>query len=272
MTLFRATEVSVSAGGQRILDRANIEIAGGELVGLIGPNGAGKTTLMRAMAGLQPIEHGAVVLDGQPIRLIERRALARRLAYVAQGSEIHWPLTVERLVALGRLPHLGAWQRPAEADRRAIAQAMEDADVDYLAERRVTTLSGGERMRALLARALAVEPEVLLADEPVAALDPLHQLELMDLLRRQADGGGATVVVLHDLSLAARFCHRLVLLHEGSVLAHGKPVDVLTPETLTHAYGIEAVIERRGDDLFVVPWRVVGREGDGRPRRGEPAP
>jgi iron complex transport system ATP-binding protein len=260
MTLLAATNVSVAFNGHKVVDGVTMSIAGGELVGLIGPNGAGKTTLIRTLAGVLRPTAGTIAFDGRAIDALPRRALARRLAYMAQGADCHWPLTVERVVALGRLPHLAPWQRPGDDDRRAIASALDAADMAAFAERRATSLSAGERARALLARALAVEPEALLADEPVAALDPGHQLDLMTLFHARAQRGAAVVVVLHDLSLAARFCHRLVLLHEGRVLAEGAPEAVLTAATLARAYGIEAVIGRHGSEPYVVPWRVVRAE------------
>jgi len=269
MTLLAATDVSVAFNGHTVVDRVSLALAGGELVGLIGPNGAGKTTLIRTLAGVLRPTAGTVSFDGTPLAQLPRRQLARRLAYMAQGADCHWPLTVERVVALGRLPHLAPWQGPGDNDRRAIGAALAAADLTDFAERRATSLSAGERARALLARALAVEPEALLADEPVAALDPGHQLDLMTLLHGRARAGAAVVVVLHDLSLAARFCHRLVLLHRGRVLAEGRPEDVLTAETLAEAYGIEALIGRQDGEPYVVPWRVVGgRGGGGAPEAG----
>jgi iron complex transport system ATP-binding protein len=258
MTLLGASDVSVAFNGHKVVDRVSVTLARGELVGLIGPNGAGKTTLIRTLAGVLAPTAGTVRFDGRPIADMPRRELARRLAYMAQGADCHWPLTVERVVALGRLPHLAPWQRPGEDDRRAIRAALEAADMTGFAGRRATSLSAGERARALLARALAVEPAALLADEPVAALDPGHQLDLMTLLHRRARDGAAVVVVLHDLSLAARFCHRLVLLHRSRVLAEGAPETVLTAATLAEAYGIEALIGRQDGEPYVVPWRVVG--------------
>jgi len=261
MTAIAASGLHVTFGERPVLEDIDLSVAAGELVGLIGPNGAGKTTLIRAIVGLQRLAAGTVTIGGEAVAAIDRRSLARRLAYLAQSAEVHWPLTVERLVALGRLPHLGPFERPGDADADAIAEAMEAADVANLAGRRVTNLSGGERTRVLLARALAVEPEVLLADEPVASLDPLHQLDLMALLRRLADRGAVVMVVLHDLSLATRFCDRMILLHRGRVLGDGPPEAVMTPEMLERAYGVEALIGRRDGEFYVVPWRILGRRG-----------
>ncbi|MFQ5937871.1 MAG: ABC transporter ATP-binding protein, partial [Acidiferrobacterales bacterium] len=224
------------------------------LVGLIGPNGSGKTTLLRVLLNLQSVVSGHVRLDDQDLHAINRRAIARRVAYLPQGGDCHWPLTVERLVALGRLPHRAPWRALSHDDESAIARAMASADVEYLAQRVVTTLSGGERTRAHLARALAGEPQILLTDEPVASLDPYHQLQVMELLRAVARQGGAVVVVLHDLTLAARFCDRLVLLHQGSVVAEGQPKDVLTEDNLLATYRIEALRGSRSGEDYVLPW------------------
>lgn len=268
MRLLCAEGVSVRYGARHVLEGVDLVVSAGEVVGLIGPNGAGKTTLLRVLARLIRPEAGSLTFDGEPYERYARRALARAVAYLPQGALAHWPLTVGRLVALGRLPRLGPWRRPGEADIRAIGRAMEEADVVELADRPVTTLSDGERARTMLARALAVEPRVLLADEPITALDPNHQLQVMELLRALARRGGAVVVVLHDLTLAARFCDRVALLHWGRLLDEGTPEAVLTPENLLAAYGVRAVHGRRGDEIYVVPWERL-EAGGGGPRPGE---
>ncbi len=258
MSVLAAADVSVTLGGREVLREVSMAARGGEMVGLLGPNGAGKSTLVRVMAGLLAPEAGRVTLDGDVLAERPRRALARTLAYLPQGAQVHWPVAVERLVALGRLPHLSAWQRARGADRAAVDDALRATDIEDLRHRPATELSGGEAARVLLARVLAAEPAVLLADEPVAALDPRHQLALMELLHARAAGGTAVLVVLHDLGLAARFCDRLVLMHEGRVLRDGTPEHVLSPEALAEAYGVEARIERRDGMLSVTPLRVVG--------------
>lgn len=258
MSTLAAKGVSVRLGGRPVLHGVDMAVGGGEMVGLLGPNGAGKLTLVRIMAGLLTPDAGAVTLDGDDIAGRSRRELARSLAYLPQGAQVHWPVAVERLVALGRLPHLGAWQRPRGPDREAVDAALRATDIEALRDRAATALSGGEAARVLLARVLAAEPAVLLADEPVAALDPRHQLALMDLLHARAARGTAVLVVLHDLGLAARFCDRLVLMHEGRVLREGTPEAVLSPEALAEAYGIVARIERHEGALSVTPWRVIG--------------
>ncbi|MCC7412841.1 MAG: ABC transporter ATP-binding protein [Gammaproteobacteria bacterium] len=229
----------------------------GEVVGLIGPNGSGKTTCLRVLAGLLRPQAGRIELDGRALGSFEPRARARLIGYLPQGAEVHWPLVVRDLVALGRQPHVGPWQRPGAHDRAAIAAALRAAEMDGLADRIVTRLSGGERMLAHIARLLAGEPRIVLADEPVAALDPAHQLRVMALLRAIAGGGGAVLLVLHDLTLAGRFCDRLVLLDAGVVQAAGAPAEVLTRANLARVYGVEVVDGAHAGERFIVPWRPV---------------
>ena len=233
-------------------------LEGGQLIGVIGPNGAGKSTLARAILGLLTPTVGRVRIDGVDIASLPRADIARRIAYLPQGQMLHWPLTVERLVALGRLPHLAPFSRIDDADHAAIERALILADAESLRGRVATELSGGERARALLARALAVEAPALIADEPLAALDPGHQLEVMQLLKRQAEGGALTIAVLHDLAMAARYCDRLLLLHEGRLVADGTPDAVLSEERLAGGYGIRAWIGTAGPVSLVVPLQRSG--------------
>jgi len=244
-------------GGAAVLAGVGFRAAPGELVGLIGPNGAGKSTLLRILAGLLAPDAGTVRYDGRAASDIGRADLARRLAYLAQATPVHWPLTVAALVALGRLPHarpFGAADAAARtADRAAVERALAATGLLHLRDRAVDTLSGGERVRALLARALAVEAAVLLADEPVAALDPFHQLAVLDLLRATARAGAAVVAVLHDLGHAARWCDRVVLLHRGRVAAEGPPAAVLTPDILAACYGVRVHVGELAGRPVVVP-------------------
>jgi len=250
-----AVEVSLELSRQRILDRVSIRLRPGEMLGLIGPNGAGKSCLLKLLGGILTPAAGRISMDEVPLRAIAAVERARALAYLSQDANAYWPLLVERIVALGRIPHLGTWQRPDATDAASIRKAMAQTNVQTLAKRSFPTLSGGEKARVLLARALAVEPRYLLADEPVAALDPAHQLEVMELLRARCTGGTGVLVVLHDLRLAAHYCDRLQLLHQGRTLAQGSPQEVLSAPNLEQAYGIR--LRHRGPDVhaaFALSW------------------
>ena len=266
MNLLALEGLSVLLGGQPLLKDIDLKIERGELFGLIGPNGAGKSTLVKAMMQLLPYS-GQVCLAGQSLAGMSARARARRLAYLSQDDRLQWPISVRNLVALGRHPYRGSWWRgglpgisrgDVEADDRAIEEALHATDIWSLRERRADELSGGERARARLARVLAVEAEVLLADEPVAALDPMHQLRVMELLRGRCQQGQTVVVVLHDLTLASRFCDRLLLLNQGYAVASGRVETVLSPEHLASVYGVHAIIgeHQDGDRMhrYIVPW------------------
>ena len=228
MVTLAAQQLHVSIGGRPILHGVDCTLAPGVLTGVIGPNGAGKTTLLKALMCLLGADRGRVLIDGRPAAQMTAGERARLLSYLPQGQDVHWPLSVERLVALGRLPHLAPFSRLDEADREAVHRAMAAADVLHLTGRVATELSGGERARVLLARALSVEAPVLIIDEPLAALDPGHQLQTMALLRRLAGEGRLVMVVMHDLGMASRFCDRLLLLSEGRLAADGGSVEVLT--------------------------------------------
>jgi len=250
--------LAVALGGRVVLEGAGAAFAPGGLVGVIGPNGAGKSTLARALAGLLPAAAGRVTLDGRDIAAIPRAEVACRIAYLPQGQTLHWPLSVERLVALGRLPHLAPFQRIGPEDAAAIDRAMALTEVTHLRTRVATELSGGERARVLLARALAVEAPVLMVDEPLAALDPGHQLDMMALLKAQAVEGALVIAVLHDLGLAARHCERLLLLDRGRLVADGPAGDVLAPERLAAVFGIHAWTATVEGQPILVPLRRDG--------------
>jgi iron complex transport system ATP-binding protein len=246
MVNIRLENVRVTLGRRTVVDGISTMFEAGRLTGIVGPNGAGKSTMARAILALVP-STGRVSIDTDDVATLSRADLARRVTYLPQGQTLHWPLTVERLVGLGRLPHLTPMSRITERDSAAIERAMERADIMSLRSRIATELSGGERARVMLARALAVEAPALIADEPLASLDPGHQIDVMELLRDEARGGGLVVTVLHDLTMAARYCDRLLLIDAGSIVAAGTPVEVLTPANLRAVYGIEARVETDGE-------------------------
>lgn len=241
MSALSLNNVAVSFCAKQILQGVSLSFAPGECVGIMGPNGSGKSTLMRAAAGLIEAK-GEITLSDKPLSKWRRADLGRELAYLPQGGQVHWPLNVRTLVALGRLPHAHRFVRATKADDEAVARAMAACDVAHLADRSVNALSGGERARALLARSLACEAKVLLADEPFAQLDPNHQLHAMEVLQATAKAGTLVIVVLHDLSMAARHCSRVILMSEGRVAADGEPKKVLSSENLRATFGVDAFI------------------------------
>lgn len=252
MVAVTVKSLAVTLGARPVVRETDLVLAPSALIGIVGPNGAGKSTLVRALLGLVPYQ-GRIEIDGADLAGLPRAQVARRIAYLPQGQTLHWPLSVERLVGLGRLPHLAPMSKISEPDREAVDRAMARADVTHLGERIATELSGGERARVLLARALAVEAEGLIADEPLASLDPGHQIDVMELLRAEARAGKLVVTVLHDLTMAARYCDRLLLLDGGRIAADGAPLDVLNEANLRSVYGIKARIETTEAGPVVVP-------------------
>jgi iron complex transport system ATP-binding protein len=233
-------QVSAGYAQHPALREITARFAPGRVTGVVGPNGAGKTSLLRASLGLLP-HTGKVTVQDRPLDDWSREALARTIAYLPQGGDAHWPVPARDLVMLGRLPH-------RDQDTRAVSDALARADAEAFAARRIDELSAGERARVLLARALATEAPVLLADEPAAFLDPAHQLRLMELLRGEAARGTTVAVTLHDLALASRYCDDIVVMHEGRLAATD-----LSDETLAKVFGI-AVLRVDG---ALVPWRLI---------------
>ena len=259
MVTIRTEDLSVRLGRHAAVTRVTTLLEPGQLVGIIGPNGAGKSTLIRALLGLAHSKSGEVWIDGSPITSLSRKDIARRVAYLPQGQTLHWPLLVERLVALGRMPHLGPLSRLSPQDEALVDAALARADVLHLKGRIATELSGGERARVLLARALAVGAPALIADEPLAALDPGHQLDVMDLLQAESRAGSLVVAVLHDLGMAARYCDRLLLMDKGALVADGAPLQVLTEQSLAQVYGISACIDPDGEWPLILPTGRIRR-------------
>jgi iron complex transport system ATP-binding protein len=251
--MIRFQNLSAKQSGKLILQSITGHIPRGQLTGIIGPNGAGKSTLARALLGLLP-STGQIHINGKSLAAHSRADIAKSIAYLPQGQDLHWPLSVERLVSLGRLPHLGPLARLRPADEQAIDAAMEKTGTIPMRHRCAAELSGGERARVLLARALAAATPALIADEPLASLDPGYQLDVIGLLREQCISGTTIACVLHDLDMALRYCDNLILLVSGHILAQGPAARVLTPENLAAAFGVTAIIASDGQSL-----RITGR-------------
>ncbi|MEM9782205.1 MAG: ABC transporter ATP-binding protein [Pseudomonadota bacterium] len=252
MTRILLRNLAVSLGARRVIEGIDLEIGPGECVGLIGPNGAGKSTLMRAALGLVRATGESTLAS---LTAAER---SRQVAWLPQSREIAWSLAVEAIVAIGRAPYRRPGAPLSAADHAAIAAAMATMEVADFAKRPATQLSGGEQARVLLARALAQETPVLMADEPIAGLDPAHQIAAMETFARLAAEGRAVLCALHDLALAARWCTRLVMLDAGRIVADGPPERVLTAERLGAIYGIVAHLDRVAGQPIVQPLARVG--------------
>jgi len=243
----------VRVAERSVLEGADFSVSAGEVVGVLGPNGAGKTTLLRAMLGLARLDAGIASLGGYPVAALNDAARARLVGYLPQERRVAWSLPAWRIAALGAAGHT-----PAVAREMAHA-ALERVGLAALADRGVLDMSGGERARVLLARLLTVDTPLLVADEPAAGLDPDAQLLVMDLLREEAANGRAVVLTLHDLTLAARACDRLVVLHEGRVVAEGKPKEALTAEILARVFKLSGELVETSAGLMV----IAGRLSDG---------
>ena len=252
-----AQGLSVTLSGRAVLHDVSLALPSGRLVALVGPNGAGKTTLLRALAGLVPSE-GTVHVGGDALSALSLRERARRFGYLPQGHMVHWPLPARDIVALGRYPH-GATDpaRLTPADAEAVARAMRIADVVDFAERPVTELSGGERSRVALARVLAVEAPVILADEPTSSLDPRHQIDVMKTLRLATGKGALVIVVTHDLGLAARFADTILVLSDGRLVSQGAPMEALSEQIMADVFRISAYRTEFQREAVIVPWAEI---------------
>jgi iron complex transport system ATP-binding protein len=252
----RLEGVDVTLRGRAILKSIDLAAAPGEHIVVVGPNGAGKTTLLRAIAGLLPCR-GNVLVGGRDVASLTRGERARLISYLPQGHSIHWPISVRELVGIGRMPHGDARLALSAEDEAAVERAIAAADIGDLAERTATRLSGGETARVALARALAVEAPVLLADEPMAALDPRYRLMMMELLRATAHAGMVVLTVVHDLALAARYGDRIIVLDGGELAADGLPQLVLDDQLLADVFGIRVHRGSHDGEPFLVPLRSI---------------
>ena len=239
----RVEGLTLEADGRVLVDNASFHLRAGELVSLLGPNGSGKTTLLRGAIGLADSSAGRTRIDGKNIAQMSPRRRARQLAYLPQHRPLAWPNPVRDVVALGRFSHGAALGRLRGADRDAVQRALAECGLDELAGRSTATLSGGELARVHCARAFAAEAPLLIADEPVAELDPYHQFRVMDLIRAFVNAGGGALVVLHEVTLARRYSNRLIWMKDGRIVADGPPAETLTAARLAEIYNVRGRVE-----------------------------
>lgn len=242
MSLLLVQNLSVERDGKRLVKDASFSVRAGEMVVLLGPNGAGKSSLLKASLGLDRTQYGDVSLGTSQLTDLSPSERARRVSYLPQTQDLAWPNRVYDLVSLGRFAHGAAMGKLGEADAKAVEQALTACDVRHLSERSADTLSGGEIARVHFARAFAAEAPLLIADEPVAALDPRHQFRIMDLIQGFVANGGGAFVVLHDVGLAAKYADRLIWMLDGQIAADGSVAETLTAQRMAEIYGVAADI------------------------------
>jgi iron complex transport system ATP-binding protein len=246
-----ARTLTVTLGGKPVVRDVSLSFARGKVSAILGPNGAGKTSLIRALAGLIMPTSGSVHLDSAPLPPLAERA--KRIGYLPQNGTPAWNITARELVSLGRLPHRARLSAATSSDDLAIEKAMTETDTAHLADRTVDTLSGGERARVSMARVLAGEPDWIIADEPLANLDPPHQRDLLALFQTASAQGKGVIVILHQLNAAARVADDVVLMKAGSVVANGSVADALTPDTLHQAFDMDFNLVTVEGQNFIIP-------------------
>lgn len=251
MTDLVAKNVSVTADNATLVQDASLSLTTGELIAILGPNGAGKTSLLRALLGMTALAGGSAQLDGRDCASLPATDRAKLVSYLPQRRPLAWPNKVRDIIALGRFAHGAALGRLSAQDSAAVAAAIADCSLEDFADRSADTLSGGEIARVHFARAMAAGAPLLIADEPTAALDPLHQLGIAQLIRDFVDSGGGALVVLHDVALAARFADRLIWMRDGRIVADGAPTETLTAELMRDVYGVNAHVAQDANGFDV---------------------
>ncbi len=257
MAEIKLDHIHAEAGGAALLKDVSAQFRSGELVALIGPNGAGKSSLLKCALGLVSPSAGTVAINSAPIHDLSPIQRARLVSYLPQARPLAWPVRVRDVVALGRYAYGASPANLKGEDAAAVAKAIEGCGLADLADRRTDTLSGGELARVHCARAFAATAPLLIADEPIASLDPSHQLQIMSLIRNYVDDGGGAIVVLHDITLAARFADRLIWMKNGVIAASGSPAETLTAERMAQIFNVAAAIANDENGLSLTVTGVV---------------
>lgn len=262
--------VECTCGAVRIIEGMTFSIGRGCFAGIIGPNGSGKSTLLRCISRALKPARGTILLEGESLYKMNPREAARKMAVVPQETAVNFPFTVEEVVMMGRSPHLGRFQAESKRDYEITGRSMDLTNTRHLASRQVTAISGGERQRVIIAKALAQEPELILLDEPTSHLDINQQVEILGLLQRMNRESGLTILaVFHDLNLAAQFCDLLILMQRGKAYRAGKPEEILTAESIKEVYGTRVLIKKhpvtgRPAVFLLTPGEKPGEKGSGR--------
>lgn len=253
MTELSAKGVTLYRGTRKILDSISLDIPPGSFVSIVGPNGSGKSSLLRALAGIWPISEGSIDIGSRPLSEFRRRELSQAVAFVPQDTRMDFAFTVEEIVAMGRHPRRGRFQHATSEDRRAVEAAMDHCDISHLRNRVVTTLSGGERQRVIIARSLAVEPEIILLDEPTASLDVEHSLQILEQCKSLAAAGKSVVLATHDLNAVGRYTDHIVLIDAGRMAYSGDREGVLNSTVLDRVFGVgtEVLVSASGYPVYV---------------------
>lgn len=251
--LFEAQNLSILLEGREVIKEVSLAVYKGECIGIIGPNGTGKSTLLKGLRGLLPWHSGKVLWNDKVIKTMSEKELARRMAYMQQSVALSFEYTVEEIVLTARYPYLKWWQNETIADKKIAEQAMKDTGIWKLRDKPISAISGGERQRVFLAKALAQEAELLLLDEPTAALDMGYADDMFYDCQKLTQTGKTVIAVIHDLELAAKYCHRLILLHNGHILADGTPKEVLTAAHLKQSFMMDSCVY---DDPFFSQLRI----------------
>ena len=244
MNIIETRDISFSYNTKEVLTNVSLFLKRGEFLGIIGPNGAGKSTILRLICGILKPKHGIITVSGNDTCGIERKQLAKKIAFVPQETHFALNFTIEEIVMMGRFPYLRAFQRENKTDYEARDHALMYANLQEFRKRPINSLSSGERQRVVLARALAQEPAILILDEPTSHLDLHHQFAIMELLKKLNKEGMSIIAVNHDLNLASLYCERLVLLHQGKVFEQGSPKDLITEKILKQVYQTEVKVIR----------------------------
>lgn len=250
MSLLKIEDLEFSYGNGLILQNLNLEIDKGEFVAIIGPNGVGKSTLLRLVDGILKPTQGSISLDGKNINQLHRKTIAKKIAYVPQSEVRVFPTTVFDTVLMGRKPHID-WME-TKKDKKIVSQVLSELGLGSLALRDVNKLSGGQRQKVFIARALAQEPEMLLLDEPTANLDLKHQIEVLNLLKNQIDNGISVVIAIHDLNLALKYCDRIIVLFNKGIYVDGNK-QIIDEEIIEKVYGVKVLMIEKGDRIFIIP-------------------